>query len=220
MHVKMKGDALDDYIAEFQHLRALAGWGEDDAGTLMLFKQGLTPGLHKAILEKTPVQPTTLNGWAEAARKQHALWAEVKASLGGATYNKPAGTEGQRWRNVLGRNRDEKGRWDKTQWHGVRKEDRMEIDTAELNALSVEERNRLQKEGHCFNCRKTGHMSRACPTKQDASKKIASENQKSTIRTTKAEEEGSEKKKMAESIKAMTMEERNKLLDDLVLAGF
>ena len=67
MHVKMKGDALDNYIAKFQHLRALAGWGEDNAGTLMLFKQGLTLGLHKAILEKTPVRPTTLNGWAEAA---------------------------------------------------------------------------------------------------------------------------------------------------------
>ena len=57
MHVKMKGDALDDYIAKFQHLRALAGWGEDDTGTLMLFKQGLTPGLHKAILEKTCYDP-------------------------------------------------------------------------------------------------------------------------------------------------------------------
>ena len=52
MHVKMKGDALDDYIAKFQHLHALAGWGEDNARTLMLFKQGLMPGLHKAILEK------------------------------------------------------------------------------------------------------------------------------------------------------------------------
>ena len=52
MHVKMKGDALYDYIAKFQHLCTLAGWGEDDAGTLMLFKQGLMPGLHKAILEK------------------------------------------------------------------------------------------------------------------------------------------------------------------------
>ena len=96
----------------------------------------------------------------------------------------------------------------------------MEIDAAELNALSVEERNHLQKEGHCFNCRKTGHMSRACPTKQDAPKKTASENQRSTICTTKAEEKGGEEKKMAESIKAMTMEERNKLLDDLILVGF
>ena len=96
----------------------------------------------------------------------------------------------------------------------------MEIHAAELNALSVEERNRLQKEGHCFNCRKTSHMSHACPTKQDVPKKTASENQRSTIHTTKAKEEGSEKKKMAESIKAMTMEERNELLDDLVLMGF
>ena len=96
----------------------------------------------------------------------------------------------------------------------------MEIDTAELNALSVEERNRLQKEGRCFNCRKTGHMSRACPTKQDAPKKTASENQRLTIRTTKTKEEGNKKEKMAESIKAITMEERNEFLDDLVLTGF
>ena len=63
-------------------------------------------------------------------------------------------------------------------------------------------------------------MSHACPTKQDTPKKTASENQRSTIRTTKAKEEGSKKKKMAESIKAMTMEERNELLDDLILVGF
>ena len=100
----------------------------------------------------------------------------------------------------MGRGCDENGCWDKTQWRGVRKEDRMEIDTAELNALSVEERNHLQKEGHCFNCRKTGHMSHACPTKQDTSKKTAPENQRSTIRITKAKEEGNEKKKMAESV--------------------
>ena len=96
----------------------------------------------------------------------------------------------------------------------------MEINAAELNALSVEERNHLQKEGHCFNCRKTGHMSYACPTKQDTPKKNMHENQGATIFTTKAEEEGTRKKKMAESIKAMTMEERNELLDDLVLVGF
>ena len=95
----------------------------------------------------------------------------------------------------------------------------MEINAAELNALSVEERNRLQKKGRCFNCRKTGHMSRACPTKQDASKKNMRENQGATICTTKAKEEGTEKK-MAESIKSMTMEERNKLLNDLILVGF
>ena len=96
----------------------------------------------------------------------------------------------------------------------------MEIDAAELNALSVEERNCLQKEGCCFNCRKTGHMSRACPAKQNASKKTVYENQRLTIHTTKIKEEGNKKEKMAESIKAMTMEERNELLDDLILTSF
>ena len=46
MHVKMKGDTLDDHIVKFQHLRALAGWGEDNAGTLMLFKQNTSPPHH------------------------------------------------------------------------------------------------------------------------------------------------------------------------------
>ena len=109
MNIKMKGDALDDYIAEFQHLRQAVGWGTNDAGTLMLFKQGLVPGLHKAILEKTVPRPNTLDGWANAARTQHALWAEIKASLQGAG-TKPSQNEGQRWHTVLGRSRDDKGR--------------------------------------------------------------------------------------------------------------
>ena len=67
----------------------------------MLFKQGLVPGLHKAILEKTMPQPNTLDGWANADRTQHALWAEIKASLQGAG-TKSSQNEGQHWRAVLG----------------------------------------------------------------------------------------------------------------------
>jgi hypothetical protein len=91
----------------------------------------------------------------------------------------------------------------------------MDVDTTEANALSVEEQNKLQKEGCCFNYRKTGHMSRACPTKQDTPKK----SQRTTIQVAKAKE-GDKKKEVSESIKAMTMEERNELLNDLILAGF
>ena len=96
----------------------------------------------------------------------------------------------------------------------------MEINAAELNVLSVKKRNHLQKEGRCFNCRKTGHISCACPTKQDTPKKNVHKNQGLTIHITKAKEEGTEKKKMATSIKAMTMEESNELLDNLILTGF
>ena len=67
----------------------------------MLFKQGLVSGLHKAILEKTTPCLNMLNSWVSTARMQHALWAEIKASLQGAG-TKPLQGEGQRWRVVLG----------------------------------------------------------------------------------------------------------------------
>jgi hypothetical protein len=222
MHIKMKGDALDEYIAEFQTLRAKASWGSNDTGTIMLFKQGLMPGLHCAVLEKTSIQLTSLAGWANATQEQHALWAKVKASIHG---NAPKLTivEGQKWRPILGRPCDERGWWDKGQWCGVWKEDQMARDSAKVNALSVEERNKLQKDRKCFNCKKVGHQSRNCPNKENAPKSHNNQhrNQGMTMQVAEAEEKGEKKKKeLTESIKTMSMEERNDLLDDLVLAGF
>ena len=60
LELRMKPGFLDDYISSFEHLRHLAGWGADDVGTIMLFKKGLTQGLHRAVLEKTTLHPTTL----------------------------------------------------------------------------------------------------------------------------------------------------------------
>src|SRR5487761_1850754 len=41
----------------------------------------------------------------------------------------------------------------------------MQLDAAKAKRLSEEERKRLQAEGKCFNCKKTGHMYRECPTR-------------------------------------------------------
>ena len=68
LELRMKPGFLDDYISSFKHLRHLAGWGADDMGTVMLFKKGLTQGLHHAVLEKTTLHPTTLRRWMEATR--------------------------------------------------------------------------------------------------------------------------------------------------------
>ena len=99
LELRMKPGFLDDYIFSFEHLRHLAGWGADDAGTVMLFKKGLTQGLHHAVLEKTTLHPTTLRRWMEAMCQQYKLWAQIKASLGGS-FSKPQGitpTESQKW---------------------------------------------------------------------------------------------------------------------------
>ena len=68
LELHMKPGFLDNYIFSFEHLRHLAGWGTDNVSMLMLFKRGLTHGLHCAVLEKTTSHPTTLCGWIEATR--------------------------------------------------------------------------------------------------------------------------------------------------------
>jgi hypothetical protein len=83
LNLIMKPGELDQYISAFEHLRLQARWGADEAGTIMLFKKGLTNGLHRAVLEKTTPHPTTLRGWMDAACRQYELWAEIKASLSG-----------------------------------------------------------------------------------------------------------------------------------------
>ena len=80
---------LNNYISSFEHLHQRAGWGADDTGTMMLFKKGLTQGLHCVVLEKTNPHPIILHGWIKAACWQYKLWAQIKASLGGM-FAKPS----------------------------------------------------------------------------------------------------------------------------------
>ena len=41
----------------------------------------------------------------------------------------------------------------------------------DVDALSLEERGKLMKEGKCFCCRKTGQLAKDCPDKRDQKKK-------------------------------------------------
>jgi hypothetical protein len=158
---KMEPGDLDFYISSFEHLCMRTGWGADDAGTIMLFKKGLTNGLHRAVLEKTTPRPDTLRGWFEATRKQYELWAEIKASLGGSLA-KPQ-QEQPKWRTQASGGGSGGGAGGNTRrfhlWQGVRKEDCMDVDAATLAAITAEEKQRLMKEGRCYNCKKMGHIS-------------------------------------------------------------
>ena len=209
LNISMKLGELDQYISSFEHLRALAGWGANEPGTIMLFKKGLTNGLHHAVLEKTNPHPTTLRGWFEAVHRQYELWAEIKASLGGS-FQKPNPVESQKWKNVLGK---------KHPWASVKKEDRMDLDAARIDALTTKEKTRLQKEGRCFHCKKMGHISRNCQQRKENAPVTNRGNQGTTTRVTEVEEKDRDER-LIEDIKGMSGEERNALLDKLVLQGF
>jgi hypothetical protein len=183
----------------------------------MLFKRGLTNGLHRAVLEKTVPHPTTLRGWMDAAHQQYELWAEIKASLSGNFGQpQPSPTKSNQWKGVLTK---------KNQWAPVKRDDKMEVDMAQVNALTTEEKTQLQKEGRCFHCKRMGHISRNCQQKKNNDAPNASRrNQGTTTWVTetgpiKVERAGRDERIVAD-IKGMTVEERSELLDKLVLEGF
>lgn len=62
LNMSMKPGELNQYISSFKHLRALASWGANEPGIIMLFKKGLTNRLHHAVLEKINPHSTTLHG--------------------------------------------------------------------------------------------------------------------------------------------------------------
>ena len=65
----MKGEDIDDYIATFESLIVKAGWERAAQGSLEMFKQGLTLGIHYWILNRNLV-PRTIDNWYTATREE------------------------------------------------------------------------------------------------------------------------------------------------------
>jgi hypothetical protein len=88
--------------------------------------------------------------------------------------------------------------------------------------LTAEEKERLTKEGHCFKCKKQGHISHKCPEKEEKGNAPCCENQGTTARMAAVEEGGTQNKveELAGGIRELGEEEREGLLDLLVEKGF
>jgi hypothetical protein len=135
LKVKMQGNALDEFIAEFEHLRSEAGWSANDIRTITQFQCGLNTGLLKAIVQHVHPRPHTLREWFDTARKQHDIWNELKATIEDA---KSTGPPALPWHNTT----------------YARPSNAMDVNAVRVDALAAKEKERLAKEGCCFKCKK------------------------------------------------------------------
>jgi hypothetical protein len=72
--LKMKGDQLDEYIADFSTLIRELGWDHDSEISCHNFHKGLPVPLARDIIKMEGI-PETLTKWVKLAQKYHSRWA-------------------------------------------------------------------------------------------------------------------------------------------------
>ena len=119
----------------------------------------------------------------------------------------------------------------------------MDVDTMRTSKLSQEERDKLQAERRCFNCKKKGHLARDCRKKdsenserKDKGKKpqsrVCSAKVEEVVDDRESEDEGpsvskeesppsyEKKDDIVAAIRRMTVEQRESTLEQLAGEGF
>src|SRR6266852_7801682 len=160
------------------------------------FREGLPTPLARRVIDMEGM-PETLTAWTRLTRKYHARWA-MSCVLGYASKRK----DGK----------------DKPQWNPKDKKRDPNAMDGDYTQLGPEERERLMKTGSCFKCKKQGHRSRECPTRNKASihKASAEETQKPLKPKGKAKAKSDEPlsyKSLLKQINACSLEERTKILE-------
>jgi hypothetical protein len=131
---------VDEYVADFRLIASVAGMTDiTDADNLHLinyFRRGLHPAIAKKIALSDNV-PTTMQGWAEKAVQYDTNYRMTMKMY-----------ENDRPSNNYGR---------------TNTKDPMAMD---IDAMTMEKRTSLMKQGLCFKCEGRGHLARDCKGKK------------------------------------------------------
>src|SRR5882757_8195526 len=201
--LKMKGDQLDEYIADHSTLIAELDWDGDSEMSCHSFREGLPPPLAKQVIQMEGI-PESLTQWINHVQTYHSRWAMTRA-LGYSGKKKKAGRFKQRW-NPRERKKE-------------RDPDAMDVD---FTKMSQDERESLMKSGSCFKCKQKGHMAKDCPRKQAVIREATTEDQEWTkVKSKKKQtQEPPSKEKpppsynsILEQINKCSMEDRQKILE-------
>jgi hypothetical protein len=142
--------------------------------------------------------PESLTQWIKFAQKYHSRWAMARAF--GYQGKKEAH---RRFKPRFNPQKEKKKECDP---------DAMDVD---FTQMSQDKRECLMRSGSCFRCKKQGHMSKDCPSRQKTS---IQEAKVKTTETPKRKEKKKEKDKpssydsLLKQINACSMEDRQKIL--------
>ena len=151
-NLRMKyDDDIDKHITTFTTLLSEPRLDKKSAVIVDIFRETLLVKLQSKIMSlKTP--PTNLDGWYKCAKKIDNTAKRTRVILGKTQQNSKTNKTGTGPHYFF------------PQWE-------RDLNAMDIDALSLEERGKLMKEGKCFHCRKTRHLAKDCPNKGDQKKK-------------------------------------------------
>ena len=136
----------------------------DDLAALRLFSRGLPNALADACIDLDG--PESFEQWRNSAQRQHRAWLKKQAIH--CDYNKPPAPKPQvsnqgHWQGLWNNNG---GRGAQALCPQLQRRDPNVMDTSAGKATTEEQKAKFCKEGHCYECKRQGHMARDCPSKK------------------------------------------------------
>jgi hypothetical protein len=147
---KKKMESIDEHIAKFKMLAAESKINMTNPLTIELFKETLPWGLTFQLMKlEAPLK--TIADWYEWVAKLDHKHAKINWAI-----ERTWGTGG-------------KDKAPQKKYYFPRREH--DLNAMDIDRLTIEERDKLLKEGKCFRCRRTGHRANECPEENDDKKK-------------------------------------------------
>ena len=145
-NLKMGNTPIDDHIARYQILLDRSGVPRDSPSAIDYFRRTLNIPLQRKLLD-LPTPPKNLKEWYEWAARLDNNFRKMQRILGRTSNGK----------------QPEKAREEPRKRWNFQKKDPNAMD---VDALTAEKRTEYMKKGLCFNCGKSGHLSKDCGEKK------------------------------------------------------